>query len=221
MTLAGCTPDAFKAAMRTYASGVTVITVRSADHEPMGMTATAFSSVSADPLLVLICVHGETLTYDRLIRTGYFGINMLAAGSEHISDYCSRPASSKILPPDWLVQDAAWSAPALANSLSFLDCELYRHFPAGTHRVIIGRVRGIGLASGSTVFSDATAQNGSTADSVVGPLVHYQGGYHDLHPAASVQTQEISRMTPSRPGIDQVRTASENVTVAAVAELAS
>ncbi|MEV0132940.1 flavin reductase family protein [Dactylosporangium sp. NPDC050688] len=178
MTPAGLTPDSFKEAMCRYASGVTIITVHDADGAPVGMTATAFSSVASEPPLVLICVHGATRTYQRVLRSGYFGVNLLGADAEPIAAHCSRPGGSKVLPPDWLLDDPQWTAPAVAASLAFVDCETYRHFPAGTHHVIVGRVRGIGL--------------GPAPDP--GPLVHYQRGYQALHPL-----QETTRMPLTAP----------------------
>lgn len=158
-------PAEFRSAMRRLASGVTVLTVHSAERKPLGMTATAFCSVSLDPLLVLACVHRDTKTYDRLLRSGYFGVNLLVESASAIADYCSRPATDKVLPAGWLVDEPGWSAPAIEGSLAFLDCEMYRHFPAGTHRVIVGRVRNIGL----------------NEDDSARPLLHFAGAYHGAH----------------------------------------
>lgn len=152
--------------MRRLASGVTVLTVHSAERQPVGMTATAFCSVSLEPLLVLACVHSESKTYNRLVRSGYFGVNLLTESASSVADYCARPSPYKVLPAEWLVDEPRWSAPAIVHSLAFLDCEMYRHFPAGTHRVIIGRVRNIGLSD------DASAR----------PLLHYEGAYHYVAP---------------------------------------
>lgn len=164
--------DSFKAAMRCLASGVTVVTVHGADGSPLGMTATAFSSVSAEPVLILVCVHSETRTCDRLLRSGYFGVNMLTEDAEEIARYCSVPAANKTLPPHWLVDAPQWSAPAISHSLAFLDCEVYRSLPAGTHRVVIGLVRNVGLPVPDTAAPP-------------GPLVYVRGGYHRLRPHPS------------------------------------
>ena len=181
MVSAGDTPDSFKEAMRRYASGVTLITAHAADQSPIGMTATAFSSVSMDPRLVLICLHSETRTYERLLRSGYFGVNLLAAGAEEISNLCSRPGGTKVLPPEWLLNRPEWTAPAVRDSLAFFDCEIYRHFPAGSHHIVVGRVRGIGLA-------EATAGVAGPAD----PLLYFQGAYRALQapPAPAITTSE-------------------------------
>ena len=168
-------PDGFKEAMRRYASGVTLVTAHSAEGDPIGMTATAFSSVSVEPRLVLICVHSDTRTFERLLRSGYFGVNLLAADAQEVSHYCSRPGGSKALPAEWLEHQPKWTAPALKGSLAFLDCDIYRYFPAGSHYMVVGRVRGVGLAD----------QAGDERAGQAGPLVYFQGSYRELRPTVS------------------------------------
>lgn len=164
--------EAFKAAVGSFASGVAVITVRGPQGRPSGMTATAFSSVSADPLLVLVCVNRETRTYGDIVRGGSFGVNLLAAGMEEHSRYCAAAGADKSLPAHWLADAGPrWSAPALDGSMAFLDCEVYRKFPAGTHEVIIGMVRAVGLAAPPTAPE---------------PLVHFRSRYRRLEALATV-----------------------------------
>ncbi|HEX3959333.1 MAG TPA: flavin reductase family protein [Trebonia sp.] len=168
MTLDHRDPDAaaFKTAVGSFASGVAVLTVRSREGRPLGMTATAFSSVSTDPLLVLVCVNREARTRHDIVSGGSFGVNLLAAGMEEHSRYCSSPGADKSLPAQWLADAGPrWSAPALTGSLAFLDCEVYRQFPAGTHEVIIGQVRAIGMEA------EPAAPE---------PLVHFRRCYRQL-----------------------------------------
>lgn len=156
----------FKTAVGSYASGVAVITVRNPEGRPSGMTATAFASVSMDPLLVCICVHREARTCHEILHGGFFGVNLLSASMEEHSGYCARAGADKTLPAEWLVEAGPkWSAPALHGSIAFLDCEAYRHFPAGTHEVVIGRVCGIGL--------DPDAEPPV-------PLIHFRSQYRRL-----------------------------------------
>jgi len=76
--------------MGSFATGVTVITV---DYEGQvqGMTANAFTSVSLDPLLVLVCVDHKARTHAHLHARKRFGVNMLAADQRRISEYYARP----------------------------------------------------------------------------------------------------------------------------------
>src|SRR3989442_9979496 len=80
----------FRRAMGCFATGVTVITV---DYEGdvHGMTANAFTSVSLDPLLVLVCVDHKARTHAHLHSKKRFGVNVLAADQRAISEYYARP----------------------------------------------------------------------------------------------------------------------------------
>ena len=158
--------DAFRAALGSFAAGVTVLTLRDADGAPQGMTATAFSSVSADSLLVLACVNRANRSYQHIAETRRFGVNILSAGARDISDHCACPGGDKTLAAEWLVERPEWHAPALADALAFLDCEVRQDVPAGTHAVLIARVHGIGVAGGDRPGS--------------APLIHFRGAYHEL-----------------------------------------
>ena len=156
----------FRAALGNFASSVNVITLTDDDGQPLGMTATAFSSVSVDPLLILVCVNRSTRTYQHIASSGVFGVNILGAVARDISDYCARAGADKQLDPRWLVRKPEWQAPALAGALAFLDCQVEQDVQAGTHAVLIGAVRGIGLNPSASEHE---------------PLVYFQGGYRPLH----------------------------------------
>lgn len=175
-------PDAvsFRAAVGSFAASVCVITVRDESGRPWGMTATAFCSVSMDPFLVLVCVDNASKTHRRVLRGGSFGINILAEDGGEVSEFCARPGLDKFLPDEWLATARrAWSAPAIADSLAFLDCEVYRRFPAGTHGVLIGRVVGIGLQE---------------RDNERGPLVHFRGSSHALAQLSGEPTVAVGQV---------------------------
>lgn len=161
----GADSEGFRAALGTFAASVNVITMWDDHHRPLGMTATAFSSVSADPLLVLVCINRSTRTYNYIAEQGSFGVNILGSAARTISDYCSQPGADKYLEPAWLTSTQSWSSPALAGALAFLDCRVEQDVQAGTHAVLIGAVKGIGLSEYAPVHE---------------PLVYFQGGYRPL-----------------------------------------
>lgn len=160
-----CGPAGFKAALGSFASGVNVITMWDSDRRPLGMTATAFSSVSADPLLVLVCIHRATRTYEHIAQSKRFGVNILGSVAREVSDYCARPGADKHLNESWLSTDSEWQCPALSGALAFLDCEVDQNVRAGTHAVLIGAVAGIGI--------NQYAQGHE-------PLLHFRGTYRQL-----------------------------------------
>src|SRR6202795_2436001 len=85
------TQEEFRRALGSFATGVTVITV-DYEGEVHGMTANAFSSVSLDPPLVLVCVDQRARTHAHLHAKKRFGVNVLAEDQRVISEYYARPA---------------------------------------------------------------------------------------------------------------------------------
>lgn len=170
LTSAETGPASFKAALGSLAASVNVITLWDAGGRPLGMTATAFSSVSVDPLLVLVCINRATRTYDQVSAGERFGVNILGTDAREISDYCGRPGGDKVLEAGWLAgaglrDGGAWNSPALSGALAFLDCRVDQQVQAGTHAVIIGAVEGIGLADPGPHSQ---------------PLLHFRGRYRQL-----------------------------------------
>jgi len=83
----------FRQALGCFATGVTVITV---DHESEvhGMTANAFTAVSLDPVLVLVCVDHRARTHAHLHARKRFGVNVLRNDQQTISEYYARSAET-------------------------------------------------------------------------------------------------------------------------------
>ena len=82
----------FRNTVGSFATGVTVITTRGrddVDDDVYGMTANAFSSVSLDPPLVLICVISGTTGAETIERNGVFAVNVLGSHQEPISRFFS------------------------------------------------------------------------------------------------------------------------------------
>ncbi len=135
----------FRGAVGGFATGVTVITSGSGDHV-FGMTANAFSSLSLDPPLVLICVISGTMGAETIEKNRSFAVNILGAEQEAISRYFSwkdRPrgaAAFREIPHDTFVT----GCPVLEGVAAFLDCRLADAHDAGDHVVFIGEVMALG-----------------------------------------------------------------------------
>lgn len=135
----------FRDALGVFATGVTVITTRGPE-EPYGMTANAFSSVSLDPPLVLVCVIKGTLGAETIERNGIFAVNVLAEDQEAISRYFS--SKSRPRGPDAFAEishsSASTGAPVLDDVSAYLDCRLRASHEAGDHIIFVGEVMAIG-----------------------------------------------------------------------------
>jgi flavin reductase len=134
--------DAFKKALRGWASGVTVVTSRSGD-QVHGMTVSAFSSVSADPPLVLVCANRSSTTHSIIEEGGVFAVNILAAHQQEVSSVF---ASAKY--EDSRLEQVGWTegqtgAPLIDEALASLECRVSSAHREGSHTIYVGKVEAV------------------------------------------------------------------------------
>ena len=67
----------FRRALGQFASGVTVVTTRDSSGQPLGLTVSAFSAVSLEPPLVLVCIDHRSDTNRGLRESGVFAVSVL------------------------------------------------------------------------------------------------------------------------------------------------
>lgn len=127
--------------MGNFATGVTVVTFENTDH---GLTANAFSSVSLDPPLVLVCVDHDTQSYE-LLNSGdedSFCVNILSETQQHLGEFF---ANMKELKNDPFEAEptttASTGATIFEDCLAYVDCTVWDHVPAGDHTIYIGEVQ--------------------------------------------------------------------------------
>src|SRR6266568_540034 len=140
--------------MACFATGVTVITV-DYEGEIQGMTANAFTAVSLDPLLVLVCVDHQARTHAHLHARKRFGINILSEQQRAISEHYARPDRD----PTRAEQEAGarfdrtvHGTPVLQGALAYLECRLQTAQDAGDHTIFIAEVEDIVVRSGKPLL---------------------------------------------------------------------
>lgn len=143
---AGFNAADFRSALGSFATGITVITTRGEDHL-FGMTANAFSSVSLDPPLVLVCVITGTTGAQAIQGNGIFAVNILGHDQEPISRYFASKDRPRGLDAfaEIAHTTAATGAPILEGAAGFLDCQLHATHEAGDHLIFIGEVLALGF----------------------------------------------------------------------------
>jgi flavin reductase (DIM6/NTAB) family NADH-FMN oxidoreductase RutF len=132
--------DLFRQAMRRFASGVCVVASGEAE-ERRGITVSAFSSVSADPPMVLVCINRATSAHGKLTTSGHFSVNILGAGQE---DFAMIFAGQRGLQGADRF-DKNWNShssgvPVLASALYSIVCASEANYVAGSHTIMTGRV---------------------------------------------------------------------------------
>ncbi len=134
-------PDRFIAAMAGAATQVSVVTTDGTAGR-FGVTVSAFSSVSAEPPLVLVCINRRSPAIAAIEANNAFCVNLLRDDQAEIANcFAGRPGD--IAPYDFAC--AAWGvatsgAPVLADATANFDCTVEATYDAGTHRIFIGRV---------------------------------------------------------------------------------
>src|SRR5215469_8200315 len=131
-------PGAFKAAMRHYPTGVTVVTSLR-NGEPRGMTLSAFASVSATPPMLLICVNREARSYLYISESKVFCVNLLSSGQRDLAEHFSGKMREHQFDTVAYEVDVT-GAPVLRGTLGHFDCEVVEEHHAGTHSIFIGNV---------------------------------------------------------------------------------
>lgn len=149
----------FRAALGRFASGVTVVTTLDAEGCDAGMTVSAFSSVSLDPPLVLICIDHSASIYETLSKATHFVANILKEEQEGIARRFAEQTPDRF---DGIGYERAANGAAILNDvLGYIECDVVARHEAGDHDIIIASVE-------AAVYKEGK------------PLLYYRGGYAQL-----------------------------------------
>ena len=152
----------YRDVMGRFPTGVTVVSARAPQGVRM-MTANSFTSVSLEPLLVLICVDLTARFHQALISAGEWGVSVLAADQEPLARLFAGRAGPGDLHAVPHRLGPLTGAPLLDGAVAQLECRTVATHPGGDHTVVVG-----------AVLDGAVTREG------VSPLVFYRGRYRDL-----------------------------------------
>lgn len=153
-------PDAFRSVLGRFASGITVITTIDANGHDLGMTVSAFCSVSLHPPLIQVCIDRAASMFGALVTAEHFGVNVLSSEQEALSRRFSDNDSEHRF--DGLGYARAENGVVLLeDALAHLECRVVSRCDAGDHMIFIGEVERASASAGS-------------------PLLYYRGGYTQL-----------------------------------------
>ena len=142
------TKDDFRKAMGRFATGVTVVTT-GADGEVHGMTANAVTSVSLEPMMLLLCVDKDADSHEILSRAGVFAVNILSDNQQEISNRFAIKDDAGTHSLDGVPHTIGMTgAPILEGALAYLDCRTVTEQEAGDHTIFIGEVVDAGFDLG-------------------------------------------------------------------------
>jgi flavin reductase (DIM6/NTAB) family NADH-FMN oxidoreductase RutF/DNA-binding GntR family transcriptional regulator len=186
-------PAAFRHVVGHFASGVTVITTV-VDGEYYGTTASAVSSLSMEPPMMLACLNRSSSTHDAVLKAGVFGINILAENQSDLAMKFGRKGGDKFdgVP----VTLSAEGVPMLDGALASIVCRVEETPTGGTHTVFLG------------VATDASARAGE-------PLAYFRGAFGRLERVKEIAAYDavrdwvLGRRTPLGSTLDPVEIAAQ------------
>jgi flavin reductase (DIM6/NTAB) family NADH-FMN oxidoreductase RutF len=129
--------DRVKDVHRHFPPGVTFVTTFARD-EPRGLAVNAFSSISIEPPVVLVCVAKTSATYDLLYASDSIGVSILANDQVTIARRFAVSGGDKFADLDWVRGESG--VPLVAGACAHLELSVERRIIAYTHSIFIGRV---------------------------------------------------------------------------------
>ena len=130
--------DRFRQVMGHFATGITIVTTRDAKGKPYGLTVNSLTSVSLNPVLVLVCLDNKLSGLQAFKDAKHFGVSILSEHQEDISRLFAKKDSER---PPSIYFEGPLGMPLLRNSLAVMECEIVNVYAAGDHQIFLGEVR--------------------------------------------------------------------------------
>lgn len=149
--------------MASFAASVTVITSIDEQGAPHALTATAFTSVSKEPPLCLVCVDQRARAHAVIRSQRRFAVNVLSREQAEVSAQFATSLDDKFEGVEWR-RGQVTGCPLLPDALAWIECRLFADHPGGDHDVFIGEILSADVNPGD-------------------PLVYFRGQYMEVaHP---------------------------------------
>lgn len=156
------TQEEFRRVCSRFATGVAALTVADASGSPHGLTVNSFTSVSAVPPLILVCVGNDCSLLSIFQAASHFGLSFLAEHQQDISARFAFVPEQRFAGVDWT--SGLNGVPLVNGALGWLECRLQQRISAGDHVILLGEV----VTAGSRPDGD--------------PLVYFGSSYRRLLP---------------------------------------
>jgi flavin reductase (DIM6/NTAB) family NADH-FMN oxidoreductase RutF len=154
------TPELFKEALGSFATGVTVVSTLDRRQQPCGITINAFASVSLEPPLVLFNLAKSSACHSIFRKAKHFTVNILAEDQHAISQIFAFAKEDK-----WKgvpFSEGKNKCPVLTGAVTYIECDMFKQYKGGDHTILVGKVTYV--------------QKQSTKK----PLLYYRGQYSNV-----------------------------------------
>jgi 3-hydroxy-9,10-secoandrosta-1,3,5(10)-triene-9,17-dione monooxygenase reductase component len=156
------TTDLYRLVMGNGGTGVTIVTTKDQNGQPYGLTVSSFTSVSMDPILVLVCLDDRLSGLQFFKESMNFGVSILSEAQQEVSRLFAK--KDTLRPPE-LYFNGETGIPLIRDSLVTLECETMEVYPGGDHSIFLGKVQAAELHG---------AMQGTK------PLLYFRGKYERL-----------------------------------------
>lgn len=158
-------PATLRAALGSFATGITVITGETAEGRRFGLTASSFQAVSLDPPLVLYSIRKGAASVELVKASRRFCVNVLRGDHEEVARRFAAPLDDRFAGRDW--HRGGLGCPVLPDAIATFECGLWATYDGGDHEIVVGEVKAL--------------RHGGAGD----PLIFFRGRFHGLaEPAA-------------------------------------
>jgi flavin reductase (DIM6/NTAB) family NADH-FMN oxidoreductase RutF len=130
--------DVFRKTCGRFATGVVIATVTGSDGNPYGLTVNSFTSVSAAPPLVLICIDYRSTVLAQFRSSTWFCVNVLTDMQEELSVRFSQRIPDRFEGLAWTKGESG--TPVLEGCLASMECSVVQTVESGDHAVFIAEV---------------------------------------------------------------------------------
>lgn len=158
-------PAEFRSALGRFASGITIMSTLQ-NGVAHAMTANAFTSVSLDPPLVLVCVDKGVRMHAAVLECGYWAASVLSGAQQPIAERFARSGRDLYSQFDGIATTAGpkTGCPTVDGALSWLECRTWATYDGGDHTIVVGEVLSLGIGE----------------PSVPDALIYHAGHYREL-----------------------------------------
>ena len=155
-------PPEFRTALGMFATGVTIVTARTAEGELVGLTANSFNSVSLDPPLVLWSLSRAAASMPAFRAGSHYAINILGADQKELALRFAAKGLDRFADVEFV--EGVGGAPLLAGAAASFECFNRSRYEEGDHVIFVGEV-------------ERCTHNASAS-----PLLYHGGKFYTEHP---------------------------------------
>lgn len=162
-------PKLFRKTMGSFATGVAIVTTK-CDGELHGMTVNSLTSVSLQPMLILVCLATSARTAAAVQARGWFVVHILQEHQAALSNSFARPNEDHYARLDFTLNEH--DLPLLPGCLAYLVCKVLRTDPGGDHIIVLAEVV-------QAEFSEAA------------PLIFFRGSYSTVSTKPGAEAADL------------------------------